>query len=62
MVSVLMPNILSHGFPLGKTLREVLKPLQHKFLLCVWRLLRPTGALLVKRCFPILTCIEHLFC
>ena len=37
MVSVLMPTILSHGFPLRKTLHEVLKPLQHKFLLCAWR-------------------------
>ncbi len=45
-----------------KTLREVLKPLEHKFLLCAWRPSRPTGALFVKRCFPILTFIEHFLC
>ena len=52
---------LPHGFPppcdfpLRKTLREILKPLQNKFLLCVWRPLSPTEALLVEQCFPILT-------
>jgi len=48
--------------PHDKTLREVLKPLEHQFIHCVGRPLRPTEALFVKRCFPILTFIEHLFC
>ncbi len=46
----------------SKTLREILKLFEHKFFLCAWRPLRPTGALFIKWCFLILTFIEQLFC